>query len=253
MLNKLKQFTRTKEFHLSMIILIIAVILFIVGIIVLRYNVEGETNMPFELSKIAIISSQEGIDKETQDSRWAFDLYQANDIYLYINKNEKYSKQEMIKEITIDNFKIEKQNNENIENIKIYKPDAQNENTIFKNKEENIVESIQYTGAVESNIKNMQISNQGGIIVFRCSNNNIAEYKSNEEEINHNQLLKKAGITQEKLNMKVTFDLTITMEEGKKYKTTIDLEMPQGNIIEEGITVAEITDLSNVIFKREKN
>lgn len=253
MLNKLKQFTRTKEFHLSMIILIIAVILFIVGIIVLRYNVEGETNMPFELSKIAIISSQEGIDKETQDSRWAFDLYQANDIYLYINKNEKYSKQEMIKEITIDNFKIEKQNNENIENIKIYKPDAQNENTIFKNKEENIVQSIQYTGAVESNIKNMQISNQGGIIVFRCSNNNIAEYKSNEEEINHNQLLKKAGITQEKLNMKVTFDLTITMEEGKKYKTTIDLEMPQGNIIEEGITVAEITDLSNIIFKREKN
>ncbi|MFR3182930.1 MAG: hypothetical protein ACLTPN_04900 [Clostridia bacterium] len=253
MLNRLKQFTRTKEFHLSMIILIIAIIIFTVGIIVLRYNVEGETNMPFELSKIAIISSQEGVDKETQDSKWAFDIYQANDIYLYISKNDKYSKQEMIKEITIDNFKIEKQNNENIENIKIYKPDAQNENTILKNKEENIVESIQYTGAVESNIKNMQISNQGGIIVFRCSNNNIAEYKSNEEEINHNQLLKKAGITQEKLKIKLTFDLTITMEEGKKYKTTIDLEMPQGNIIEDGITSTEITDLSNVIFKREKN
>ena len=108
MLNKLKQFTKTKEFHLSMVILIIAIILFTVGIIVLRYNVEGETNMPFELSKIAIISSQEGIDKETQDTRWAFDLYQANDIYIYINKNDKYSKQEMIKEITIDNFKIEK-------------------------------------------------------------------------------------------------------------------------------------------------
>ena len=57
MLNRLKQFTRTKEFHLSMIILIIAIIIFTVGIIVLRYNVEGETNMPFELSKIAIISS----------------------------------------------------------------------------------------------------------------------------------------------------------------------------------------------------
>lgn len=253
MLNKLKQFTKTKEFHLSMIILIIAIILFTVGIIVLKYNVEGETNMPFELSKIAIISSQEGVDKEAQDSRWAFDIYQASDIYLYISKNDKYSKQEIIKEITIDNFRIEKQNNENIGNIKIYKPDAQNENTIFKNKEENIVESIQYTGAVESNIKNMQISNQGGIIVFRCSNNNIAEYKSNEEEINHNQLLKKAGITQEKLKMKLTFDLIITMEEGKKYKTTIDLEMPQGNIIEDGITVAEITDLSNIIFKREKN
>lgn len=253
MLNKLKQFTKTKEFHLSMIILIIAIILFTVGIIILRYNVEGETNMPFELSKIAIISSQEGVDKEAQDSRWAFDIYQANDVYLYINKNDKYSKQEMIKEIIIDNFKIEKENSENLENIKIYKPDAQNENTIFKNKEENIVENIHYTGAVESNIKNMQISNQGGIIVFRCSNNNIAEYKSDEEEINHNQLLKKAEITQEKLKMKITFDLTIIMEEGKKYKTTIDLEMPQGNIIEEGITVAEITDLSNIIFKREKN
>ena len=62
MLDKLKHLTKTKSFHICMIIVIIVVILFIVGVLVLRYNVEGETNMPFELSKIAIISSQEGID-----------------------------------------------------------------------------------------------------------------------------------------------------------------------------------------------
>ena len=61
MIDKLKDLTKTKSFHICMIMVIIVVILFVVGLLVLRYNVEGETNMPFNLSKIAIISTQEGI------------------------------------------------------------------------------------------------------------------------------------------------------------------------------------------------
>lgn len=250
MIRKLKDVTRKKYFHIVIIIVIIAIILFVLGIVVLKYSIEGETNMPFQLSKISIISSSEGLDKETTDSKWAFDVYQSNDVFLYIDKNDGYSKTEAIKSISINHIQIEAKNKENIE---IYKPDEQDEKLIFKNKDENKVESIIYTGDMESNLKQLKISNQGGLVAFRCSNNNLAEYISDEEEINHNELLKKTGITQEDLETKITFDLVIKLEEGKEYKSTIYLEFPVDNVIENGTTSKEITDLKNFIFKRVNN
>lgn len=250
MLNKLRGITKTKSFHICMIIIIITVILFVVGMLVLRYNVEGEKNMPFELSKIAIISSQEGIDDGQTDTRWSFDVHQANDIYLYIEKNNEYDKTEIIKSININNFQIE---TENKDNVKIYKPDTEEENVLFKYKDENIVENIEYLGDVESDLKNLKISNQGGIIAFRCSNNYVTKYKSDEEEINHSELLKKAGITEEKLRMSLTFNLNIILESGKEYQAEVKTELPTGNVIEEGNTSTEITDLTDIVFKRIKN
>lgn len=250
MKEKLRNLTNKRSFHLVMIIVIISIILFSVGIIVLRYNVEGETNMPFTLTKISIISSSEGIDKESTDTKWAFDLYQSNDIYLYIDKNDNYNKTEAINNIVIDNFNIEA---ENKENIKIYKPDNKEEKLIFKNIDENVVDKIEYKGDMESSLKDLTISNQGGLMAFRCSNNNIAEYKSNDEEINHHELLKKAGITNEQLKTNLKFDLTIRLEDGKEFRTTVNIELPIGNLVDEGTTSTEITDLSKYIFKRIKN
>lgn len=250
MVGKLRNLTSKKYFHIVMMILIIVIILFILGIIILKYNVEGETNMPFQLSKISIISSSEGIDKETTDTKWAFDVYQSNDVFLYIDKNEGYGKTETIKSVEIRNIQVEAKQKEN---IKIYKPDEKEKKLIFKNKEENVVEGIEYTGGMESDLKQCKISNQGGLVAFRCSNNNLAVYTSNDEEINHHELLKKAGIVQEDLKTKITFDLIIRLEAGKEYKSTIDLEFPVEDIIEKGMASVEITDLKNFIFKRVKN
>lgn len=250
MIDKLKKLTKTKSFHICMIMVIIVAILFIVGMLVLRYNVEGETNMPFELSKIAIISSQEGIDDGQTDTRWSFNVHQANDIYLYIDKNENYDKTEVIQSINVDNIQVEA---DNTENIKLYKPDAQEEKVIFKYKDEDIVENIEYTGDMESDLKNLKISNQGGIVAFRCSNNDVANYKSNDEEINHNELLKKCNITNEDLQIKLSFHLTIKLESGKEYQAEIKLELPTGNVVENGNASTEITDLDNIIFKRIHN
>ncbi len=251
MIRRLRNLTSKKYFHIVMIIVIIAIILFILGIIVLKYNVEGETNMPFELTKVSIISSSEGNDKEIADVKWAFDVYQSNDVFLYIDKNDRYGKTEAIKSIEINNIQIEAKQKDN---IVIYKPDEQEEKLIFKNKEENIIQSIEYIGDVESNLKQLKISNQGGLIAFRCSNNNLAEYISNDEEIvSHNELLKKAGITQEDLQTKMMFDIIIKLEDGKEYKSTINLDFPVGNVIEEGTTSTEITDLKEFIFKRMNN
>lgn len=247
MREKIKELTQSKIFHICMIIVIITIIVFIAGMLVLRYNVTGEVNMPFTLKKIAIISSQEGIDDGQTETKWSFDIYQANDLYLYIEKNNNYKKTELISEVKIDNFTIEAQNTDN---IKIYKPDAQEENVIFKYKEENIVQDLVYTTDTQANLKNLKISNQGGVIAFRCSNNNIAKYKSDEEEINHNELLKKANIKNEDIEIKITFNLTIILEDGKKYAATISTKLPSGDVVENGNTSEEITDLKDVVFKR---
>ncbi len=247
MLGKFKNISTKKYFHIVIIILIIFIFLFALGIVILKYNVEGETDMPFELTKIALISSCEGIDVESTDTKWAFDVYQSNDIYLYLDKNNNHGKTEAIESVIIDNIQIESNKKDN---IKLYKPDENPENKLFKNTEENIVETISYKGEMESNLKNLTISNQGGIIAFRISNDNIVRYNSNEEEINHLELLKKAEVKQEDLNAKITFDLTIKIAEGNKYKTTINLDLPVEDVIEQGTTSKEITDLKDFIFKR---
>ena len=124
MLEKLKYLTHRKSFHIVMIITIIAIIFFVVGILILRYNVEGEKNMPFELTKISVISSSDGISKETVDTRWNFDLYQYNDIYLYIDKNDDYDGTEAISSVLVNNIVVEGQNSDK---VKIYKTDSEAE------------------------------------------------------------------------------------------------------------------------------
>ncbi len=250
MIEKIKNLVNKRYFHVCMTILIIVVILFIVGMLILKYNVEGETNMPFNLTKITVISSSEGIDKDAGENKWAFDIYQNNDIYIYIDKNENYKETEAIKNIVIDNFTIEGQMKEN---IKIYKPEFEEEDVIFKYSEENKVDRLEYIGELINDIKTMQVSNQGGIIAFRCSNDNLTEYRSDEDTINHNELLKKANITNESLQFNLKFDLSIILENGKEFKTNVELNLPVDDVVNNGVTSKEFTDMSKFVFKRIKN
>lgn len=247
MRRKLKSLTSKKYFRIVIMIISITIILFALSIIILRYHVEGETDMPFKLSKISIISSSDGIEQEAKDTKWAFQVYQTNDVYIYIDKNAGYERTEAIKTVEIDNIQIESKREEQ---IKIYRPDEQEEKVIFKNKDENCMQTIVYTGDVESNIKQLKISNQGGLLAFRFSNEKLADFISNEEEIKHEELLKKAGVKQEDLESSITFNLIIKLEGGKEYKTTIHLEFPVDDVIEKGTTSQEMTDLKNFIFKR---
>ena len=63
----MQKITGNKYFHLCVILLIIAGILTVLEIMMFNYKMQGETNMPFELSKITVISSQEGISKENAE------------------------------------------------------------------------------------------------------------------------------------------------------------------------------------------
>ena len=125
---------------------------------------------------------------------------------------------------------------------------------MFINTTENETTEITYTGALESNIKQQEISNQGGKIAFRYAIDNISQYISqNAEEINHSQLLKLTNVQKEDIQSEISFELTIKLKSGKIYRTDISVEIPGEDVIEEGTKGIEITDLQNIIFKRLEN
>ena len=232
-----------------MLLFIIFAILFVVGIISLKYNVEGEGNLPFYISKISIISNVEGTDVEDNTNKWNLQVNQNNDIYLYIKKNDDYKDTEIIENVKLNNFNIEQ--NSKIGEIKLLKPDSNVESVIFKNIAENETDKIEYVGSMDSSIKEMKISNQGGLVVFRYAINNIGNYISNDDEqINHSELLKKLNVNNYDLKFKVSFDIYISLNGGKVYKSNVDLELPVNDVVNQGTQSMEYTDLENIVFKR---
>ena len=249
MKEKIKQIANTKQFHIIMVLFIIFAILFVVGVISLKYNVEGEGNLPFYISKMSIISNVEGIDIDDETNKWNLSVNQNNDIYLYIKRNENYKDTEIIENVRLDNFNIEQ--SPKIGEVKLLKADSNVESVIFKNTAENETSKIEYTGSMDSSIKEMKISNQGGLVVFRYAISNIGNYISNDdEEINHSELLKKLNINKEDLKLKASFDIYITLNSGKTYKSNIELELPINDVVNDGTQSMEYTNLENIVFKR---
>lgn len=240
-----------KIFHVITIVAIIFAILCVAGMLALRYQVEGEANMPFKITKISIAESVEGMANEGTSEKWNLNVNQNNDIYIYIEKNSGYGKTEIIEEVEINNIIINKQNEKG--ELKLYKP-VIDEKRMFINAQENEISNIVYAGELESNIKEQKISNQGGIVAFRYGINNLSQYISDiDEQIDHSQLLKLTNITQEDLQTKLSFNIIIKLTSGKKYQATISLDVPTDEIIEKGIAGKEITDIKGIIFKRIEN
>ena len=115
--------------------------------------------------------------------------YRIKILHIYIDKNEKHKKQEIISSVVLDNFKVKLA--PECGKINFYKPSL-NDNSLFKNSDENVAEKIEFKGEKTTDMRNLQISNQGGTIAFRTSNLELGNYISNDEEqVNHNELLKK--------------------------------------------------------------
>lgn len=240
-----------KIIHIFIIIFITVLIVTIIALLILKYNVEGENNMPFELSKIMVVSSAEGQENNEIDNeaKWNLKLFQNNDIYLEISKNKNYNQTEIIDEIIIDNFKIDEATK--IGKIKLYKP-TNNEEKIYENSQENeITDKLIYKGNENSSIKNLEIANQGGLVLFRYSIEDIGDIISDDDEIKHDgTILAKNNINYEDIKFKVSFDVSIKLKNDVTYTGNINLNLPAGNIINDGISHYEITNLKNIIFKR---
>ncbi len=239
-----------KAIHLIIGICVIIAVTIFVGITMVKYEVEGEKNMPFELSKIMVVSTAEGFANEDSEYKWDFDIFQNNDVYISIVKNEDYKKTEVIDRIIINNFTINEEPQKG--EIVVYKPDNESTTSYSCEEEFEVTESLEYIGATESNLENLQIGNQGGSIIFRVSNKNLYTYQSNDDKqiIHDGTLLAKANIKNEEIKCKISFDIIIELKSEKKYKGTVTLELPEGNIVKNGQESIEITNLDDVVFKR---
>lgn len=248
---------KIQRIKLIIAIIVVLVVATFITIRVAKYQSEGEKNMPFNLSKIIIISTasqnKDKINQEPTENAglWNFDIIQKNDVYISIENNEDGNKKnEKIKNVTIQNIQITE--NPSIGSIKTYMPNS-TDGEKYKYTDEYIVsESLTYRGANESNYKNLQISKTGGKIGISFANTEVGKYSSGEDtEINYNgTMLSKLGITDEKLKFKVSFDLVIETDRGKKYLGNVQLEIPCNELVEKGRSQQEITDFSGVVFKR---
>lgn len=236
----------------SLSIALLAVILVIVVIIIMKYNVEGEKNMPFKLSKITIISTAEGIEDSQNDNniKWKLNILQNNDLYFTISKNENYDKEDIIESVKIENIKIVTE--PKLGEIKAYMANS-SDGRIYQYKDEYVItDKLEYIGSNTNNAKTLEIGNQGGNILMSFVNNGIGTYESNDDDIikHDGSLINKLGKTKEDLNFSVSFDLVIEVT-NKSYRTNINLDLPCGDIIQEGTSTYEITDTDKFIFKRE--
>ena len=242
---------KTKQtIKLCLAITVVIVILAIVAMIMIKYEVEGDKNMPFNLSKIMIVSTAEGVENEGKN-KWNFNIYQNNDLYFYIDKNNHYKGNDTyIEKVRIENIQITRAPKAG--EIKAYMPNSVEGRLYSYDNTYIIEEKLEYKGAGKSNSQTLEIGSQGGNVLIRFSNTNLGGYSSNDDKeiIHDGTLLKKLQLTQEDINFAVSFDFIIEVQ-NYKYKANIQLELPYGNIVENGTESIEKVDMEDIIFKRE--
>lgn len=228
----------------------LALSIIISTLLIVKYNVEGEKNLPFEIEKISIKSSLDTKNNQSENI-WDLSIIQNNDIYIYFKKNEKLDSE--VQKIRIENLKIKR--NKEIGQTKLFIPTSNDIKTNFKNSTEDYSKKgIEYTVNNVDNMEKQEISQNGGMIAFRISNQDLAEYISNEEaDLQYDgTLLQKAGITEQDIKITASMDIIIEISKKEKYKGTLTLELPIEDFNEKSILGIEKTDLSDVIFKRSE-
>lgn len=247
---KRSSFSKKRVIHTFVIVFILIVIILISALIMFKYTVEGEKNLPFNVTKINIVSTAESsLTQNGEENEWNAKILQRNDIFFVIEKNTNYKKEDAIKKVSFENFQVIKNNKDMI--VDIYRP-TESMDTYDYSDEYKVKNSLEYLGGQSTNAETLQINNQGGIIGFSITSDNIGEYvfPKNEKLDVDGRLLAKAGVKEDDIKFQVLLDLIIETESGHKFKANIALDLPTGHILEEGVGTLEDTELENVIFKR---
>lgn len=234
----------------SIFIAFLIVLITVVFSIVVRYDVEGEDNLPYSLERILIVSKVSTSNNEDPANLWNISLEEDNDVYLYITKTDEES-EDTIQSITLENFTVT--NQAKIGEPVIYRPTGDLNNLYDLSEQNYLGSSITYTGASVDTLKTLEVRNEGGTIGFRASLENLGNYVSNnydEEIVYDGNLLTKAGIPLENIQFSISFDILITLNNNVTFKGTINLDFPNDDIITNPESNLEITDFSDVVFKR---
>ena len=234
----------------SIFIAFLLILITVVFSIVVKYDVEGEATLPYSLEKILIVSKVSTSNNEDSANLWNISLEEDNDVYLYINKTDEES-DNTIKSISLENFTVT--NQAKIGEPVIYRPTGDLNNLYDLSEQNYLGSSITYNGAKADTLKTLEVRNEGGTIGFRASLENLGNYISNnydEEIVYDGSLLTKAGISLENIQFSISFDILITLNNDITFKGTINLDFPNDDIITNPESNYEITDFSDVVFKR---
>ncbi|MBO5398238.1 MAG: hypothetical protein J6A36_04845 [Clostridia bacterium] len=242
---------KKKIFNLFKRVIFIALIVIFITVgltIMLKYEVEGEKSLPYEIDKILMVSTVDGDFTEDEQYIWNINVTEINDLYIYIDSKEETD--ETIKQITIENFNLVRAPQKG--NVKIYRPTADLDNLYTYSEQDYLNDKIVYTGGKIDDMKSLEIANNGGILGFRLALEDLGRYLSNEDEeiIYDGRLLQNLGVSLEEIKLQLSFDIIIETNSNIKYKGSLSMEMPTDEIIEKGSSKIELTDFSNVIFKR---
>lgn len=239
---------RKNLFKKCLFLLFISILVMIVISIMVKYDVEGEQTLPFSLTKILIVSTVDGKENEDPNNIWNIGIKQVNDIYFYIDKTTEGK--QTIKEIKLENFTINK--SPEVGTLKLLRPTGDLPNLYTYSEQDYLKDGITYLGGSIDDMKSLEISNNGGALGFRLSIEDLGSYISNEaQEISYDgKLLSNLGINLEQIKFDISFDIVITTSENVNFFGTINLDLPIDTVIEEGSSHKEITDFSDVVFKR---
>lgn len=239
---------RKNLFKRCLFLAIIAILLMIVISIIIKYDVEGEKELPFSISKILLVSTINGKVNDDPNNIWNINVEQVNDVYMYIDKT--MDNDETIKEIKFENFVVNKAPQKG--QIKLLRPTGELDKLYDYSEQDYLKDSITYTGASIDDLKSLEISNTGGMVGFRFALKDLGDFISNEnQEVTYDgKLLSNLGIKIEEIKFNVSFDILITTSDDVTYKGTLNLDMPLDSVIDEGSSSKEITDFSSVVFKR---
>lgn len=242
---------KNRIIHIYIISVILVIALSTVFFIMYKYNVEGEKNLPFNITKLMIISSAETKNFEKQENNYQADVIQKNDIYIAIEKNENYKKTDTIKEIIFENFEIIEQ--AKIGKINIYRT-SEGTNTFEYIEKYLINNEVIFTGGKETNLnqEQMTIGNQGGLLKISITLEDLGKliYTENENIESNGKLLNKLNLKNEEIQTKLSFDVIIKLNSENTFKTNIILDLPVGDIVNEGVCTSENNNLEKLVFKR---
>lgn len=242
---------KNRIIHIYIISIILVIALSTVFFIMYKYNVEGEKNLPFNITKLMIISSAETKNFEKQENNYQADVIQKNDIYIAIEKNENYKKTDTIKEIIFKNFEIIEQAKTG--KINIYRT-SEGTNTFEYIEKYLINNEVIFTGGKETNLnqEQMTIGNQGGLLKISITLEDLGKliYTENENIESNGKLLNKLNLKNEDIQTKLSFDVIIKLNSENTFKTNIILDLPVGDIVNEGVCTRENNNLEKLVFKR---
>ncbi len=237
---------KTIEFNIG--IFIVAIAITVIAITLLKYQVEGEKDMPYVFKQMVLISTANGENTPNDEYKWNINVYQNTDIYFEIARNTEYKTNENIKNVKIQDINIV-QKSEFKPNA--YIPSAEG-TEMFNYTDENIAgQEIEYTIDKNKDAKTRKLTTEGGIIALSFCIPNIGVYQGNDDKISYDgTLLSKIGITKDQISYNVSFSLIIETESNKQYKADINLELPPEDITQTGIIKIENEELTDLVFKR---